>query len=259
MAAPYLFGDTDLAARRLRLLAEVYAGATRTFVQDWRTRQSGLVVDLGCGPGYSTRLLAEALHSEHTVGLDKSAPFIALAQQELLAGVAFHCHDVERVPFPVPAADVLFCRLLLTHLVQPQATLCRWATQLQPRGRLLIQEVEWIHTNSATFTTYLQMQQATLAQQAHCLYIGPILDAMPDPDLLRRRLSHVQRVPVAPTQAATMFWLNFQTWKHHPHVQSQYAATLLTSLEDDLRQLIDAPRSEVEIVWGLRQLVYERL
>jgi trans-aconitate 2-methyltransferase len=257
--ATYLFGDTDLAARRLRLLAEVYAEATRTFVHDWRTRQTGLVVDLGCGPGYSTRLLAKVLHSARTVGLDNSAHFIALAQQEPLAGVAFHCHDVERVPFPVPAADVLFCRLLLTHLVQPPVTLSRWATQLQPRGRLLIQEVEWIHTNSATFSTYLQMQQVTLAQQAHCLYIGPTLDAMPDPDLLQRRLSHVQRVPVAPAQAATMFWLNFQTWKHHPHVQSQYAATLLRSLEDDLRQLIDATHSEVEIVWGLRQLVYERL
>jgi hypothetical protein len=56
-----------------------------------------------------------------------------------------------------------------------------------------------------------------------------------------------------------MFWLNFQTWKHHPTVQTQFPATLLTRLEDELRQLADVPRSEVEIVWGLRELVYERL
>jgi ubiquinone/menaquinone biosynthesis C-methylase UbiE len=255
----YLFGDTYIAAQRLRLVAEAYGEATRAFVHDCGLQQPGLVVDLGCGPGYSTRLLAEVLQGTHTVGLDNSVHFIALAQQESLAQVVFHCHDVERVPFPMPPAEVLFCRLLLTHLARPQDTLTRWATQIQSHGRLLIQEVEWIHTNSATFTTYLEMQQTTLARQAHCLYIGPVLDTMPVPDLLQRRMSRVQRVPVASAHVATMFWLNFQTWKHHPTVQTQFAATQLTRLEDDLRQLADATRSEVEIVWGLRELVYERL
>jgi trans-aconitate 2-methyltransferase len=255
----YLFGDTDLAAQRLRFVAEAYDEATRAFVHDCGHHQPGLVVDLGCGPGYSTRLLAEVLRGTHTVGLDNSARFIALAQQESMAQMAFHCHDVEQVPFPVPPADVLFCRLLLTHIAQPQDTLTRWATQIQSHGRLLIQEVEWIHTNSATFTTYLEMQQTTLTRQAHCLYIGPVLDAMPVPELLRRRASQVQRVAVAPAHVATMFWLNFQTWKHHPTVQTQFAATQLTRLEDDLRQLADTTRSDVEIVWGLRELVYERL
>jgi hypothetical protein len=102
------------------------------------------------------------------------------------------------------------------------------------------------------------MQQATLAQQAHCLYIGPLLHAMPPPALTQRRLSQVQHVAVAPALAASMFWLNFQTWKHHPHVQTQYAASRVARLEDELRQLTDATHSDVEIVWGFRQLVYER-
>jgi SAM-dependent methyltransferase len=254
----YLFGDTDIAVQRLRLVAAAYAEATSTFVREWGLRQSDVVVDLGCGPGYSTRLLAEVLQGAHTVGLDNSARFIALAQQEAAARVTFHLHDVERVPLPASPATVLFCRLLLTHIAQPQAALARWATQLQPYGRLLIQEVEWIHTNSATFTTYLDMQQTVLAKQAHCLYIGPTLDAMPDPALLQRRASQVQCVPVAPAHVAMMFWLNFQTWKQHPHVQTQYAADQLTRLEGELQQLTDPTRGEVEIVWGLRQLVYER-
>jgi trans-aconitate methyltransferase len=254
----YLFGDTDIAAQRLRFVAEAYDEATRAFVHECGLRQPGLVVDLGCGPGYSTRLLAEVLQGMHTVGLDNSVRFIALAQQQPMAQVAFHCHDVEQVPFPVPPAEVLFCRLLLTHIAQPQDTLTRWATQIQSHGRLLIQEVEWIHTNCATFTTYLEMQQATLTRQAHCLYIGPVLDSMLAPELLRRQVSRVQRVAVAPAHVAQMFWLNFQTWKHHPNVQTQFATTLLTRLEDDLRQLADATHSNVEIVWGLRELVYER-
>lgn len=255
----YLFGDTDIAAQRLRLVAEAYGEATRAFVLNWRSRQPDLVVDLGCGPGYSTRILAEVLQGAHTVGLDNSARFIALAQQEPGSQVAFHCHDVERLPFPVPPADVLFCRLLLTHIAQPQDTLTRWATQLQPGGRLLIQEVEWIHTTSATFRTYLEMQQTTLSKQAHCLYIGPVLHSLPDPESLQRRVSHVQRVPVAPAHVARMFWLNFQTWKQHPTVQAQYAADSLRRLDDKLQQLASCPHSDIEIVWGFRQLVYERV
>ena len=47
----YLFGDTDLAAQRLRLVAEAYGEATRAFVHECGLRQPGLVVDLGCGRG----------------------------------------------------------------------------------------------------------------------------------------------------------------------------------------------------------------
>jgi SAM-dependent methyltransferase len=255
----YLFGDTDIAAARLRLVAEIYADATRAFLQQWGTSRPRLAVDLGCGPGYSTRLVADVCQGERTVGLDNSARFIALAQQESAAGLAFYLHDVAHVPFPVGPGDLLFCRLLLTHVADPQQLLARWATELQPHGLLLIQEVEWIRTNSTVFTTYLAMQQATLTQQSHQLYIGPVLQALPDPALLKRRSSEVQRVPVAPQRVATMFWLNLQTWKQHPFVQKQYAYAQLNEVEAGLQQLMAGAQGPAEIAWGLRQLVYERI
>jgi SAM-dependent methyltransferase len=255
----YLFGDTDIAAERLRLVADIYADATRAFLQHQATAQPRLAVDLGCGPGYSTRLLADVCQGERTVGLDNSARFIALAQQAPAARLAFYLHDVAHVPFPVGPGDLLFCRLLLTHVPDPQLMLARWATQLQPHGVLLVQEVEWIRTNSAVFTAYLAMQQATLTQQSHQLYIGPVLQALPDPALLQRRASKVQRVPVAPQRVSTMFWLNLQTWKHHPFVQKQYTSAELDEVEAGLQQLTQESQSPVAIEWGMRQLVYARI
>lgn len=157
----YVFGDNDTAAQRLRILAEIYDASTRAFVRAWAQtyRRSAKVMDLGCALGYTTRLLAEELQGEQTIGLDTSDAFIATAQRESGAkvNVTYACHDVTQVPFPISPADVLFCRLLLTHIVDPPALIASWATQLRPGGVILMEEVEWIHTNSTVFTAYLDM------------------------------------------------------------------------------------------------------
>ena len=51
MTKKYLFGDTDLAARRLKVLAEVFAASSETFISEAADCNPRLVVDLGCGPG----------------------------------------------------------------------------------------------------------------------------------------------------------------------------------------------------------------
>ena len=91
--------------QRLRL-AEAY-GRHQSLRARLACQQPGLVVDLGCGQGIR-RVCSTA--GDAYCRLDNSAHFIALAQQDPLAQVAFHCHDVEQVPFPVPPADVLFSR-----------------------------------------------------------------------------------------------------------------------------------------------------
>src|SRR5881398_3141847 len=116
---PYAFGDSDSAARRLALVHEVFAATTRPFLADWVREPPDLAVDLGCGTGLSTHFLAEVTAAHHVAGLDSSARFIALARPSATNRVQFFEHDVTRVPFPVVPADLLYCRLLLTHLPDP--------------------------------------------------------------------------------------------------------------------------------------------
>jgi trans-aconitate 2-methyltransferase len=255
----YLFGDTDIAAQRLKVLAEVYAASTMGFLRDAVVNTPRLVLDLGCGPGYTTHLLADVVACEHARGLDNSAQFIAQAHQTSVSRVSFHEHDVTAVPFPGGAGDLLYSRLLLAHLRQPHAVIATWATQLRPTGLLLLEEVEWIDTNSSLFTRYLDIVQTMLAQQGTNMYAGQDVHGLPDPDLLKRRTSQVRRVPVTPAHAATMFWLNMQSWKHQPFIRTQYASALIKQLEEELHSLIETPRSATEIEWGMRQIVYERV
>ena len=65
----YSFGDSDMAALRLKIVAEVFAEASRQFLVQVGVSPR-LALDLGCGLGYSTHLLAETLRCQRTVGLD---------------------------------------------------------------------------------------------------------------------------------------------------------------------------------------------
>lgn len=255
----YLFGDTDLAAQRLKLLADVFADSTRPFLQEISLEKPQLVVDLGCGPGFTTHLLAETFQPEHTVGLDNSPHFIKLAQKSGTNQVTFYLHNVLASPFPVGPADLLFCRLLLTHLTQPRAILETWATQLHSGGLLLLEEVDSIETTAPLFTTYLDIVEAMLAHQDSHAYVGRLLHGLPDIPLLKRRTSALRRLPVPTSQAAALFFMNIQTWKTNPFVQANYEASQLAELEQDLDKLRRKTDGASEIEWDMRQIIFERV
>ena len=121
------------------------------------------------------------------------------------------------------------------------------------------EEVEWIHTGNPLFTTYLAIVAAMLEHQANMLYVGPALHSLEDSATLKRRMSRVWHLQVSNRDAATMFFLNIQSWKSQPFVQQTYSYTTIDELEESLHALSGSPGRETEIEWGLRQLAFERV
>ena len=152
----------------------------------------------------------------------------------------------------------MYCRYLLTHLHNPLYVIGEWATQLQSTGLLLIEEVEWIRTNNTIFETYLNIVAAMLADQSTELYVGPMLDSVQETDLLKKSYSQVKHYPVLTHQAATMFYMNIQTWKHQSFVRANYTTEMITELELELKNLMMTAKNASDIEWGLRQLVFQR-
>ncbi len=253
----YAFGDSLIAAHRLQTVAEVFAETSRSFLLDAAVNKPSLVVDLGCGPGHSTHLLADALQGRRIVGLDNSEHFIALAKQTETERVSFLLHDVTSVPFPVGPSDMLYCRFLLTWLKEAKTMLIEWASQLQLKGLLLIEEVEYIHTENPVFSSYLQIVDVMLKAQSNNLYIGPTLRDVKDPAGLRRRLSRLRLLPVSDRRAAAMFLLNIQSWKSHPFIQANYSPSDIKRIQEGLEILAQNRGDETRIEWGLRQMVFE--
>ena len=255
----YAFGDSDLAARRLALVAEIFAGTSAAFMRESVTTRPQLAADLGCGPGYTTHLLAGTLDPNRTVGLDNSENFLASVRATASDNVSFHLHDITTAPFPEAPFDLIFSRLVLTHLQDPMAAIALWIDQLRPCGLLLIEEVERIYTKVPALVTYLDIQQAMLAQQSNQLYIGPRLDALTATDKLHRRSSNVRTLQVPADRAAAMFHMNLAVWRHNDFVQQTYTPATLDALDQDLNVMTQVHRNTSTVEWHLRQIVIERV
>jgi len=254
----YVFGDSDLAAQRLELLAEVFAEPTKAFLAEAVADRPRLALDLGCGPGFTTHLLAERLSAKKIIGIDNSEHFIELAKGTGTEAVSFCLHDITEVPFPTEPADLIYCRYLLSHLEDPQALVARWADHLLPGGVLLIEETEHIHTTNSVFRFYLDIVEDMLSSRGARLYVGPVIDRVPESDRLKRRSSIVRPHRAQTHSVAAMFYMNIQTWKNDPFIKENYQASDIEALENDLQQLASKAGDAMEIQWGLRQIVFER-
>jgi trans-aconitate 2-methyltransferase len=252
MAQPYAFGDNDQAARRLAQVATIFAPTTRAFLQKSVRHPVGMAVDLGCGPGHTTRLLADHVRPRRLVGLDRSAAFLAEARRRV-PDADFHVQDVTRTPFPTGPADLLFARFLVSHLQDPGQVVEAWAAELAPGGLLLLDEVEWIRTDDPALAGYLRIVAALLDSRGQRLESGPALDALPDAPGTVRRTSRVVVHPVDPERAAAMFRSNLGVWRHDPQARDLADAPTLDRLDQALAGRIVGP-----ITWGLRQLAWCR-
>jgi SAM-dependent methyltransferase len=254
----YAFGDSEIAAARLEMVARVFEPATRALLREADPAERNLAIDLGCGPGHTTALLAEVLRCRHTVGLDFSAEFIERARRFASDSVAFYVHDVTVVPFPVGLADLLYCRFLLTHLRDPARVVARWAEQLVSGGVLAVEEVESITTNSPALKRYLEILDQMLRSQSNQLYIGSELEGARVSRSLAKWKSGILEFPVFPADAAAMFALNLRTWRDHPFVREHVEEQEIERLERDLDAVRSHAPTGVGIVWKLRHLVYRR-
>lgn len=252
----YAFGDSGHAAERLALVARAFEPASRAFLVESGARGGALALDLGCGPGYTTELIASALECERCVGLDASAAYVDAARGRAPLHCEFVCHDVLALPYPTGRADLIYARFLVTHLADPAAALAAFTSQLAPRGRLLLDEVEWIRSDGSAFARYLALVDTVLASQGQCLYVGPRLAALTERHA-RPRASCVRELAVDPRDAAGMFSLNWETLRDHAAVTVRTTASERDELAEALAALRDGEAPATPITWGLRQVVFE--
>jgi 2-polyprenyl-3-methyl-5-hydroxy-6-metoxy-1,4-benzoquinol methylase len=113
------------------------------------------VLDLGCGTGTLSVLLASLGHS--VTGLDSSPGMLAVARQKAAAdGLAIEFVEGDAAaPMLAGPFDVVLCRHVLWALGEPDAVLRRWRSLVVPGGRLLLIEGKWV-TGAGIAATDLQ-------------------------------------------------------------------------------------------------------
>ena len=97
----------------------------------------GRVLDLGCGEGYGSALLAEAV--DEVVGLDVDEAAIAHASaQHASANCRFQRYDGERLPFEDGAFDAVVSFQVIEHITGDRQYVSAVSRVLKPGGKLIL-------------------------------------------------------------------------------------------------------------------------
>jgi trans-aconitate 2-methyltransferase len=252
----YSFGDTDAARQRLDLLSSIFDPPSRAFLAVAVGRRPRLAVDLGCGPGNTTRMVSAVTGAQRTVGLDRSAAFVAEASARGGAGLGFAVWEAAS-RLPCDQIDLIYARLLLAHLASPADHLARWAPSLSPGGQLLLDELEAIETGNDVLAEYLAIVTALVRANGAEMFAGPVLARLREPEGCVLARSEVVELPVAPAAAARMFRLNLEVWRTDEWVRGSYGSAAIAALAGRLDTLAGAG-SRAGITWKMRQVVIER-
>ena len=249
----YTYGDSALAAERLRLVARMFEPTTRSFLASVVRRRPDSAVDLGCGPGHTTRLLHDVTGARSTVGLDRSEAFVAAAGRDRPDGVSFAVHDVTEVPFPTGPADVVYARLLLAHLADVERVVRRWSTMLTIGGSLLVDDLEELDAPEPSFRAYLDdVAIAVVRAEGGDLFVGPRLHGMDDPPACSRVFDGVAAFsPPAPI-TARVFAMNLAVLVDHDETAPR--PDLAAALDD----IASERRRAAPATWRVRQVAWRR-
>lgn len=138
----YLLGTGAVELARLELQHNIWNSWTERLLELAAFAPSGRLLDLGAGPGFTTRSLAQRAPEATIVALDTSPRFAAhlrhLASREGLRHVSFQQCDVHSLPLEASSCDGALARWLFCFLREPEQVVAELARVLRPGARLAI-------------------------------------------------------------------------------------------------------------------------
>lgn len=127
------------------LLTEAQRLAWIDRVREWAGPDPVRALDVGCGTGFFSLLLAGLGH--RAVGVDFADSMLARARAKAADArldIEFRSADVEQLPFPDGSFDLAIERHVIWTLPNPSQALSEWGRVLRPGGgRLVLVEGDW--------------------------------------------------------------------------------------------------------------------
>ena len=182
----YAIRGGEAGKRRLDLLAQVMAPSTEALLQRVGLRRGMNCLDLGCGGGHVTRLLAQRVASEGgVVGIDMDAVKVAAAEQECrsagLLNVDFRVANV--IGWAEPETyDLVFGRFILSHLPTRIEVLAEMRRALRPGGVVVLEDIDFsgafCYPPNAAYERYCELYRAVIQRRGGDADLGAKLYGM---------------------------------------------------------------------------------
>lgn len=133
-----------------------------------RDRPQGLLIDIGCGPGFLAAAISHRFPDGTVIGLDISQAMIDIAKERWLAvaypNLTFRIGDVQALPLADKTVDYVVSSLSLHHWQNPELAFREIYRVLKPGGRFLVFD---LRRDAPHYVYYaLKIGQALISPQA---------------------------------------------------------------------------------------------
>jgi ubiquinone/menaquinone biosynthesis C-methylase UbiE len=194
MPDPYAFIDQADEALQARLAGVLELRAAdpqqramlNAYLSEIQLPGEAVALDVGCGTGAVTRVLAELPEIREVIGLDPSPVFVEKARElgKGLAKLSFHTGDARALQFGDASFDVVVCHTTLCHVPDPEQALREAHRVLRTGGWLAAFDGDYVTTTVAidTFDPLQRTVDAMIANFVHNPWLtrrlGKILGSM---------------------------------------------------------------------------------
>lgn len=248
----YTFGDTITADERLKNISEVFNPFSAEFIRENIHGKINSVIDLGCGPGYSTEMVAESTSAKIVTGIDISENFLLSAAARYKKYTFIKCNIT--TDFPPIKSDVIYFRFLLSHLKNINELLLNWINHLNKNGILIIDELEDIYTDNDLFYDYITINQGLIASQGTDLFVGRTLDRELTGLKVLAGKSYLHRVP--DYKAALMFYPNtISIWEKEDWIKKNVPEDKRKRISERLYFTSNEKSEKSTITWKMKRII----
>ena len=188
-AGSYAFGAFDEnqdELARLKQQAAIVSEMEGRVLRDVGLKPGMRVLDLACGPGVVTALLAETVTPADVIGVDLSEDLLNEARAYLKGrgtdNATFQQGDVYSLDESLGLFDFIYTRFLFQHLADPKQALSKILPRLSPGGRLCVVDIDdaWLtlHPEPAGFQRFTKRAAEGQARNGGDRNVGRKLGGM---------------------------------------------------------------------------------
>jgi SAM-dependent methyltransferase len=175
----YVIRGGEVGRDRLRVLSGALGESTAALLDRVRIPPDAMCLDVGCGGGDASAMLAARAPSGRVVGTDRDPVKIDLARIGSAPNVQFRVQDIADTVASGTRYDVVYARFLLSHLPDAAGWVAELAELLAPGGALVVEDVRisaaFCSPSSAAFERSVDIYVQTVRANGGDPEVGPHL------------------------------------------------------------------------------------